>query len=819
MAAQDTQSESGTIPTQSRAPELLVAPRFRSLPLTVPPAVNDGGTSNSMPPSEHETKAVRVKAEACEDSGHLTKASEHTKNEAHNEMEDTKMEDVGTDDTRETWPSVHDVTFDHLRAAMQSTSPDLLEQHFYVARDIAEQLLQHLSELKDTNTAVLRLVRSITELLGQGEPSRTVIGVLGNTGSGKSSTINALLGEHKLLPTNCMRACTAVPTEVTWNPSDDPAERYRAHVEFISQEAWRNELQHLFLEVRDENGVPNPDIRHSGTDASVAWAKIKSVYPHYTKETLGSIKDVDQLVAEPAVKHLLGSVKTVKSGSAEEFQQLVQAYVDSKDAVTGKRIKTGGGARTPTELWPLIQRVRIYSKAEVLSKGVVLVDLPGCGDSNEARSTVASKYQENCTRLWIVAPITRAVDDKVAQKLLGDSFKMQLKYDGAYSNITFICTKTDEIDFTEAVNSLQLEDEVGQFNSKRQALGQELEALAREEAQSREDLSKARASKQQVTNDLTTWKALRDRCRQGQTVFPPIEKPQAAKRKPCSAPAAEPPRKTPAFPGGRVMRSRPPPMLIVEDDEEEDEDSTPGEESVGQTALTLDEIDSRIQELITRKKGLASECQTLVRFINEQTLTKCLKQEERLAIDANFNAMCVKQRNEFSCSTIKDHFARGVRELDMEAADEEDEDDDAVAARAEKGKKYDDLAKSLAVFCTSSRAYMQMSTAADAGSGSDIHMGPASAATDSIPKGFVTLEDTQIPQLRAHAMDLTVNPRIANCRKSLNGLLTVMQSAMAWLRGQGKQIVWVEPEAGKVEALEKRLEQLKLVRLSLCGRR
>jgi hypothetical protein len=44
-----------------------------------------------------------------------------------------------------------------------------------------------------------------------------------------------------------------------------------------------------------------------------------------------------------------------------------------------------------------------------------------------------------------VAPITRAVDDKAAKSLLGESFKRQLKYDGTYSRVTFICSKTDDI--------------------------------------------------------------------------------------------------------------------------------------------------------------------------------------------------------------------------------------------------------------------------------------------------------------------------------------------------------------------------------------
>lgn len=65
-------------------------------------------------------------------------------------------------------------------------------------------------------------------------------------------------------------------------------------------------------------------------------------------------------------------------------------------------------------------------------------------DSNAARAAVAARYMQSCTGLWIVADITRAVDDKTAKSLLGDSFKRQLKYDGTYSAVTFICSKTGE---------------------------------------------------------------------------------------------------------------------------------------------------------------------------------------------------------------------------------------------------------------------------------------------------------------------------------------------------------------------------------------
>lgn len=65
---------------------------------------------------------------------------------------------------------------------------------------------------------------------------------------------------------------------------------------------------------------------------------------------------------------------------------------------------------------------------------------------------MATRYMEQCSGLWVVAPITRAVDDKAAQTLMGKSFRRQLQLDGMYSNVTVICSKTDQITVSEVMN-------------------------------------------------------------------------------------------------------------------------------------------------------------------------------------------------------------------------------------------------------------------------------------------------------------------------------------------------------------------------------
>jgi hypothetical protein len=74
---------------------------------------------------------------------------------------------------------------------------------------------------------------------------------------------------------------------------------------------------------------------------------------------------------------------------------------------------------------------------------------PGLQDSNAARAAVAENYKEQCSAYWIVAPITRGVDDKTAQTLMGDYFKRQLQLDTGIANVTIIYTKCDDISVIE----------------------------------------------------------------------------------------------------------------------------------------------------------------------------------------------------------------------------------------------------------------------------------------------------------------------------------------------------------------------------------
>lgn len=198
-------------------------------------------------------------------------------------------------------------------------------------------------------------------------PARTVVGIIGVTGAGKSSLINAILDEERLVPTSGIRACTATATEISYNHSNDPSELYRAEVEFISAEDWSRQLKVLLGDLMGGNGNISPDCNNPDTDAGLAYSKIKAVYPRMTKDKIvKGASDPSAMVQEPLLSAVLGSVALLRAASSPDLYQDLQQYVDSKEKTSSKM-----------EYWPLIKAVRIYCKAAALSTGIVLVDLPG----------------------------------------------------------------------------------------------------------------------------------------------------------------------------------------------------------------------------------------------------------------------------------------------------------------------------------------------------------------------------------------------------------------------------------------------------------
>jgi GTPase SAR1 family protein len=225
---------------------------------------------------------------------------------------------------------------------------------------------------------------------------RILVGVLGYTGSGKSSLINALIDHELLLPCNAMRASTSVVVEVAYNRSDDPNSAYCAEIDFVTKEEWTKELEVLQGHIQDRpEGEPLDG--KSGSEASAAFAKITAVYPDIDIEKISTTTPEEFLQIQD-LSETLGKSRKIHEAKVKPFYSKINAFIDSKNSA-----KSAG----QIAFWPLVKVVKIYVKAPVLQNGLVLVDLPGLGDSNDGRANVAKSYIRNLQHIWVVADIAR----------------------------------------------------------------------------------------------------------------------------------------------------------------------------------------------------------------------------------------------------------------------------------------------------------------------------------------------------------------------------------------------------------------------------
>lgn len=478
-----------------------------------------------------------------------------------------------------------------LQTLLKDAGPKMLETSVEQGVKLLDQLKAPLLNKMPNAPDAEQWIQQIDNLIKQAVKTKTVIGVVGNTGAGKSSVINAMLDEERLVPTNCMRACTAVVTEISYNYEEEP---YRAQIEFISPADWEKELKTLFQDLLDGDGKVSRECTDENTDAGIAYAKIKAVYPRKTKEDIAK-SSIQTMLRE--VSHILGKSRDIHESDALVFYRKLQSFVDSKEKSTGNKDKDKKKERKEMEVWPLIRVVRLYVKSRALATGAVIVDLPGVHDANAARAAVAEGYMKQCTGLWIVAPINRAVDDKAAKSLLGESFKRQLKMDGGFNSVTFICSKTDDISLEEAQDSLGLSDEMEPDWEELERLGKKTKSMKKQMDEMKDTKAVYGESMNDIDEQIEIWDGLKEKIEDEKIVYPPKPKSAGKKRKNNSNGKARKKQR-------RNKSSDDESDDVVDSDlsDRSDEDEKASEDESESQPLTEEQIVIKLQELRATKK-------------------------------------------------------------------------------------------------------------------------------------------------------------------------------------------------------------------------
>ena len=318
---------------------------------------------------------------------------------------------------------------------------------------LAEELWTRLQPCAALSKAMPSRVVDVLPL-SSADPLKVV--VCGGTGAGKSTLINALLG-CTILPTSCMRACTAAVIEMAW-PDAQCAATYEARVALCSAGEWREALIAACAAAVAAGRGKSPQV---GTHRGAAdWSRVTSFYgtasveitAEALVETEASEALVETLMGRAAARGL-GTQVVLRASDEVEFAQLVQPYVDSSD-------EAEGGA-----LWPLVQRVTLLGPFSLLSCGLRLYDVPGTHDENAARERVMKSVIASAHTVLLTSNIRRACNDKSAKDLLPLALRRLLLERGWVGELAFVASQSDVFNRSELIDNLGLAEDASALDA------------------------------------------------------------------------------------------------------------------------------------------------------------------------------------------------------------------------------------------------------------------------------------------------------------------------------------------------------------------
>ncbi|KAK3903178.1 hypothetical protein C8A05DRAFT_43557 [Staphylotrichum tortipilum] len=269
-------------------------------------------------------------------------------------------------------------------------------------------------------------------------PTRTVA-LVGDSGVGKSSLLNSLLDFRNLARTsNGGSACTCVVTEYRHHDRADFAVEVVLFTEAELTEQLRKMVQAYRHNFFYADQMSNEDRNHSADQATLACDTLKAMFAdRFTTAFLENNR------TRTVVETLMNWAMDLRPARYMQGNDVAESLEDCSNLLM-RLTSDRGAAQGGPAAWPYIKKIRVFLNAYILSRGLVLVDLPGLRDLNSARRNITERYLLECDEIFAVCPIGRAMTDEGVKSVC------DLARQTGLSNVSIICTKSDEIRVDEA---------------------------------------------------------------------------------------------------------------------------------------------------------------------------------------------------------------------------------------------------------------------------------------------------------------------------------------------------------------------------------
>ena len=381
----------------------------------------------------------------------------------------------------------YDVSKEELPASPFATQrfQDSLKRGVGLAKDIF-RCLDDCEIANQDGTQLHRLHQTARRLQEFNSPAKRRIAIVGDSGVGKSSLINSLLGMSELAHRGDSGfAVTSFVTEYRKREAHQTA-AFTIRVNCSMKQHIEEQIDDLLFEFRapHEPGIlerlqqDSDEFRDIERKSEVAFSTIDSLLGKYGEITRDFLLDTSSWDTDTS-KGSVEDIKTCLHGFAEsiEWPQGTEGGQWEETAASPRECRQKVAQFMDNGFWPLIDTVkyvaepkhlsmcfvdaglciRIYLSAQILKTGIILVDLPGwlssiqpatinltfilgLRDINLARVKKTERYQHKCDEIFITANIKRVGSDESVKRLISEKVFESPRAD---LGVSIVCTHAD----------------------------------------------------------------------------------------------------------------------------------------------------------------------------------------------------------------------------------------------------------------------------------------------------------------------------------------------------------------------------------------